>query len=403
MRPLYRLFRPLTIRDFRYLWFGQSISTFGSAVRSIAIIWLVLQLTHSSLDLSIAILVGSVPRVVLLLVGGALTDRYNQRQIIIWCDVTRTLITIAIVIFAFTNTLYLPILYSLLAIHGLASGIALPAESSIIPSIVPSEHLQRANSLGQFTPQIAMVLGAPIGGFLVGLIGPIPALTLNAITYALSVYFTMKISELDFRIEPNNMPNIWVSISEGIKYVVKYMWILILLILDAISNFAFSGPYTVGLPIFAKPLGAQSYGILIAGFSIGSLIGLIISGVMRKPKRPGLVISLMTLFQAPFIAIICFVPFPLVVLSLALDGILNGISGVLYITIIQEQVDSQMLGRVLSLLRLASLGLQPISQLVTGIIIQDFNISWIFLSAGVIIAISALLGLSSHSVRALRN
>lgn len=403
MHSLYQLVRPLTVRNFRYLWLGQSISTFGSAVRTIAIIWLVLQQTHSSLDLSIALLAVSVPRIIFLLVGGALTDRYNQRQIIIWCDAARTLITIMIVVFAFTNTLYLPVLYALLTIHGFASGIALPAEASIIPSIVPVEQLQHANSLGQFTPQIATVLGAPIGGFLVGLIGPVPALVFNAVTYAFSVYFTVKISKLDFRNMPNETPNLWISIGEGIKYVTKYSWILIFLILDAVSNFAFSGPYTVGLPIFTKHLGAQSYGVLIAGFSIGSLIGLLVSGVMHRPRRPGLAICLMTLFQAPLVAIMCFVPFPWEVLLLTFDGIFNGVSGVLYITIIQEQVNSQMLGRVLSLLRLASLGLQPISQLVTGVIIQDFSVPWIFFAAGVFIAISALLGLSAQSIRTLHD
>ena len=69
------LARPLAVRDFRLLWVGEIISMTGSSFTSVALAWLALQLTGSGLALGTVLLVGSIPRIVLILIGGARLEK----------------------------------------------------------------------------------------------------------------------------------------------------------------------------------------------------------------------------------------------------------------------------------------------------------------------------------------
>src|SRR5688572_1806466 len=81
--PMLRVF---SIRDFVLLWSGGTISVLGSQFSLIALPWLVLHLTGDPLALGVVFAVGSISRAVIILVGGAITDRFSPRMILLVCD-----------------------------------------------------------------------------------------------------------------------------------------------------------------------------------------------------------------------------------------------------------------------------------------------------------------------------
>jgi MFS family permease len=83
------LLAPLKVRDFRLVWFGESISLLGDQFYFVALSWLVLQLTGSGLALGSILAVAGLPRAIFMLIGGALTDRFSPRLLMLASDTSR--------------------------------------------------------------------------------------------------------------------------------------------------------------------------------------------------------------------------------------------------------------------------------------------------------------------------
>ena len=94
------LWRPLTARDFRLLFVGQSVSLFGDQFYLVALPWLTLKLTGSGLALGTVLMVGGGTRAVFQLVGGALSDRFSQRTILLVSNLVRAAVTALIAVIA---------------------------------------------------------------------------------------------------------------------------------------------------------------------------------------------------------------------------------------------------------------------------------------------------------------
>lgn len=136
------------------------------------------------------------------------------------------------------------------------------------------------------------------------------------------------------------------SVAVGLRHVVREPKLRWLLACMAGVNLGFIGPFTVGLPALVSQAGdgAANYGLLAAGFAAVGMIG----------TRP------------------------LVLALLALSGIGSGLANVVLITELQRSVDPAVLGRVMSLVMLASLGLAPLSQIAAGTLAQALGPAILF-------------------------
>ena len=97
----------LSNRNFRLLWIGQSTSLIGDQFTMIALPWLVLLLTGDPLVLGIVLALEGIPRAIFMLLGGAITDRFSQRSVMILSDLARILLTLAIVLMIFSGNIQL--------------------------------------------------------------------------------------------------------------------------------------------------------------------------------------------------------------------------------------------------------------------------------------------------------
>src|SRR5580658_6933941 len=87
---------PIFNREFRYLWIGNTISGCGDQFFLVALPWLILQLTGSGTILGGIMMVGAIPRAALMLIGGAVTDRFSPRKIMILTAASRTVLVAAL-------------------------------------------------------------------------------------------------------------------------------------------------------------------------------------------------------------------------------------------------------------------------------------------------------------------
>ena len=403
-------------RNFRLLWIGQGMSLIGDQFSMIALPWLVLLLTGDPMALGIVLALIGIPRAIFMLVGGALTDRFSQRSIMLVSDMLRLALTAALAFIIFSGNIQLWILYAYALAFGTVSGFFMPASNSMVPRIVKKEELMAGNSIIQGTSQLSVFIGPLLAGGLIAYfssssttIGSIsPSVSGIGLAFAIDV-LTFIISVATLWMMKINSPNaagtgsILTSIKEGIMYVARTRDILVMFTIIAFLNFLFSGPLLVGLPIIANSRlseGAAAYGMLISAFAIGNLIGLLGSSAIKiKPGNLGpLAIVIIGIFGVGLAAIGFIYSTWIGAGILILLGILNGYLSIMLITLLQKRTPSDMLGRLMSLVMFAGVGLVPISQALSGALLK-ISIEGVFVGCGILILAIAVMAALSKEVR----
>ena len=126
-------------RNFRLLWIGEAISVLGDHFYIVALPWLVLQLTGDALAMGAVLALSAVPRAALMLVGGALSDRFAPRNIMFASNLARFILVSLLAGLVFTNRVEIWMLYVLAILFGIADAFLYPAHSSMAPQLAIGE------------------------------------------------------------------------------------------------------------------------------------------------------------------------------------------------------------------------------------------------------------------------
>src|SRR5262245_27397550 len=162
---------PLSVRNFRLLWIGEGVSLLGDQFYLIALPWLVLRLTGSALALGTILALASIPRAVFMIVGGAFVDRYSPRSILFASNFVRLVLVGIVSALVLTNNIRIEMLYGFALAFGLADAFYYPAQTAIVPQVLPQEQLQAGNSYVQGTAQLSLLLGPVLAGALIAVLG----------------------------------------------------------------------------------------------------------------------------------------------------------------------------------------------------------------------------------------
>jgi MFS family permease len=386
--------RVLSIRDFFLLWIGQSTSLLGDQFNSIAGAWLVLKMTGDPLALGTVMALGGIPRAIFTVIGGAITDRVSPRKVMLMADLIRLGISALLAAQVLTGTLEVWMIYVYSLVGGIVSGVFAPASMSIAPFILPGVDLQAGNSLMQGSMQLIGFVGPALAGGLIAIfpdetIGVGLAIAIDALTFLVSVV-TLWMMKAGGQVMSARLPgekaNVWRSIGEGIAYMFKDPALRLMFILVAIANLAFGGPVIVGIPFLADtrfPEGAAAYGLIVSGYAGGNLLGIVLSGVLPKPSQSRLKILLVVMFGLFGLGIGALAWIDITLLAMAdlfLLGVLNGYLSIILITGLQRNTPKEMLGRLMSMVLLANMGLMPLSQAMAGVILR-WNVPMLFIGA----------------------
>lgn len=395
---------PLAIRDFRVFWFGQFISSLGNSFQTVALALLVLQVDGTALTLSTALIALTVPNVALTLVGGIFVDRMDPRVIMVFSDLIRGIVVALITLLTYLDWIPIWLLYVLLIIQGGANGIFYPAYYSIIPQLVPRGQLESANSLSQLTPQFSTIIGGPLAGIIIAWAGTSIAFGINALSFVISAYFAFQITSIKNTSTHSSIKSPLRDAGDGFIYVWKSKWFMTLLLVELVLGFAIVGPLTVGLPLLYShtgDFGAKNLGLLLGGFGLGSIIGIMCSAAFPARNHRGLRYLWLHIAQVPLLAGTPFVPLPFAIIFLISIGTFNSYTSILYLTLIQTQVEQAMIGRVMGFVSLAGFGLTPLSQLTVGALINAMSIQYVFVGFSIIFAGATFIGFLIPSIRKL--
>jgi MFS family permease len=412
-----RFARALRSRSFAWLWLGQTISTLGDGAYLTALAWQVLILTGSGAAMGVVLIATAVPRVLFMLLGGVIADRLPRRLVMLWADAGRAVAVGAIAVLSHTNTLQFWQLIALGLLFGLSQAFFLPAYQSIAPQLVEVEALPSANALNGLTREIGFLVGPAIGALFVANYSTASAFAFDALTFLVSALCLLAVrvpvkqllAQEGVAIEPGTrrgVRGVFADIREGIGYVTASSWLWVTIALASLGN-ALRAPYSVTLPLHVRDFyhsGVGLYGAIFSAFAVGSILATLVVGQLRRIHHRGIVAySALIVSGFAMMAFALPVPHDLVpVVALTagtLDGAGIGVFEIIWVTVLQEMIPIDKLGRVTSVDFVGSFLFQPLGLAAIGFLTDTVPTPWIFFGCA---ALSLLLTASAFFVRGIR-
>ena len=381
-------FIALRHRNFRLLWASQLISMAGSMMQSAAILWHVSLLVppdRRGLALGAVGLVRIVPIVALSLVAGVIADAHDRRRVML---VTQTGMAIAAGLLAFVTFAGVRALWPvyLLAACGSAFGsFDGPARQSLIPSLVPREHLPNAISLNTIMFQTASVLGPAVGGLVIAAFGVGWTYALNGLSFLAVIAALLAMRDLPLRAKGGRNRVSREAALEGLRFVFRTPLIRSTMLLDFFATFFASA--TALLPIFAQDIlrvGASGYGLLSAAPSVGAMLtSVALVPLMDRIDRRGATMLWAVLGYG--IATVWFGisrQFWVTFVCLALTGATDTVSMVIRNVIRQLNTPDAMRGRMTGVNMVFFMGGPQLGELEAGWVAQAWGAPFSVVSGG---------------------
>ncbi|MDP9242694.1 MAG: MFS transporter [Actinomycetota bacterium] len=385
-----RLLTPLRLRDFRYLWTGMTVSLLGDGIFLVAIAWQVYQLSNAPAALSVVGIAMSVPHVVLLLLGGLVSDRFDRRKVMVGADLLRGAAIGVLGILSITGVLELWHVLILTALYGAGTAFFGPAFDAIVPDVVPAELLAEANSLDQFVRPAAWRLAGPaLGGWLIAAWGPGGAFLVDALTFAVSIVAVMMMHPLASPAnEEDSEGSAFAEVKEGFRFVRSHVWLWGTFLAATFAYLMFMGPTEVLLPFVIKNNlhgSASDLGFVFALGGVGAIIAAVVMGQRGTPRRHITFMYIVWTLSTLAVAGYGLAHFTWQVMAACFAfNALETAGTIVWATTKQRLVPSRLLGRVSSLDWFISIGLLPVSFALTAPIAGLFGARATLIGAGVV-------------------
>ncbi|KXI60840.1 MFS transporter [Bacillus cereus group sp. BfR-BA-00331] len=356
--------------NFLFLWAATLFSSFALAFFTFSQTWYIAKTLNLEASLGVVFVALSVPRLIFMIIGGAVADKFPKKNIMFYSNIVRAILVATILTWFIVGdvTLYTFALFALF--FGLADAFFWSADGSILPELVEKNRLTQANSLTQMTNQASVILGPVLGGILIKFTN---YETIFSITILLLIVAAILVQKIQFTMpeQQNTGKSMFTSIKEGILYVKESPFLSTFLICSAFLNLFLIGPMQVGFPLFIKNIlhgDSLQFSYLEASVGGGMAIGAVIVGLKNINRRRGLFCIIMMLLSGVFFLSINF---STVLWQALLAGMFYGITIAMAIVplmaMIQSTVKEEMMGRVMSLLMLSSMGFIPLSYAFTSI------------------------------------
>lgn len=260
---------------------GGAVSSFGTYVTLLALQTLVVLTLHGTAqDVGWLNSARWLPYLVLGLVVGALVDRRRRRPVLIATDLAQAVLLISIPALWAVGALSLPLLLVIVAGYGSASLINGAALMSIIPRLVPAEHLQRAHSRIDGADAVAQTAGPALAGWLVKLIGAPFAVLVDAASYLFSAVMIAMVPIQEPAPGGTRLPSLRREVSEGLRWVYCTSGLAILAIATHIwfAANAVLGAVLAPYVLVTLELSPLQFGIITALAGVGGVFGAVSSG-----------------------------------------------------------------------------------------------------------------------------
>lgn len=377
---------------------SQTTSLMGSMLVMYTIMWYVTLSTQSGLMMTIMVLCSFVPALIISPFAGVWADRLNRKKLMIIADLSIALVTLIIAVLFFFGIRELWIIFLISIVRAFGQSVHQPAVSAVYPQIVPKDKLIKVQGVAQGIQSTSMIVMPLLAGLLLATVKIEYIFLIDVITAGIAVFilvFYVKLPKHEAELDQTAI-KYFDDIKEGLKYTFSHRLIFNILLFGFLFMLMVAAPSFLTYLQVARVFGPEAWrlSILEAIFGSGMLIGSIVISIWGGFKN-----RLKTFFFAyiaiglgtvglgiplnfwVYIGFWCFV------------GFFISISNPILVSLIQEKVDPNYIGRVFSVFGLINTISLPLGMLFFGPMSDVIDVSIMILISGVMMMIIAIVPL----------
>jgi MFS family permease len=372
-------------KRFFYLWLGQLISIAGTQMQLWALFWHVNQLDKNPIALGGIGLSRIVPVIIFSLIGGAVADSRNRRNVMFVTQSIAALLALTLGLLTQFGHITIWHIYVITALQAVAIAFDGPSRQALIPNLVPARDLPNAFSMTFTAFQAGSVIGPALSGVVIAFAGQSAVYYFNAFSFISVLIALVMIGDVPQKIS-EKMSGINVeSIREGIHFILGKPVILSTMLLDFVATF-FASANTL-LPIIATGVlhvGVVEYGYLSAAQAVGAVLAALVISQVKELRRQGqLFLGSVVIFGIATIIFGLTRSLLIAWLALATTGAADGVSTIIRNTIRQLQTPDHIRGRMTSVNQIFFQGGPQLGEMEAGTVAQFFGAPFAVISGGI--------------------
>ena len=372
----------------------QAVTLFGSTLVQLAIVWYVTLHTGEGAWIAAFTVASYLPQFLISFLGGVWADRYNKKALIISADAGIAVITLAMWLclpYLGETSLILPLLLAMSALRSVGAGIQTPAVNAVLPQLVPQEELMRYNGINATMQSVVQFAAPAAAGALLSFSTLRSVLLIDVITAAIGIGL------FAFVAVPKQLPmektSVFSDMKIGARYVLSDKLLGTLLVTYGLFIF-FSVPAGFLAQLFVSRTFGETYWYLTAAEVVGFL-GMMTGGIIMSTwggfkKRSATLISGLVVFGLIGAVMAVSGHFIMYLILMFIYGIPLTMIQTAVTTMIQENAEGSMQGRVFGLLSTMYSGFLPIGMAVFGPLADVIPLSWIMIGSGVVLILLSI-------------
>jgi MFS family permease len=368
------------------LFLSDGISVTGNVLALIAIPWFVLEQSGSAALTGIVAFFTTLATVVASFFGGTLVDRLGFRRMSVVSDLASGASIAAIPILHWTmGGIETWLLIALVFVGALLDAPGTAARSSMLPDLaaIAGTPLERATSLSQAIRRGATMLGAPIGGALILVIGTAGVMVVDAVSFGVSAMLiglltpAVRHARADETTDAAARPGYFADLVAGLRFIWGDRLARAIVATIMLTNFLDAPIFAVIMPVYVREVygSAVQLGVLLGAFGAAALVSSLVFGAIgpRMPRRLTFGLSFVVV-GLPFWVLAASPPFALAVAAMALVGLAAGPINPILSTVMFERVPADMRGRVIGPLTAGAFVAMPVGMLMAGFVSEEFGV-----------------------------
>jgi len=396
-------FPALRQRDFRLLWIGQLFSTIGSQMQIITVNWHIylllrgqtynvvffgwhLSLNAQAIGLGTLGAVRIVPIFLFALLGGAIADHKDRRQIIIWSQVVACLCATLLGVLTLKGTMTVALLYFFTAADAAINAFNEPAQNALFPELVPAGALPNAATLFSLLFQMSTIMGPLLTGILLSAFPIGVAYLVNAGSFVLVLLATLLLHYRGQLQKAEGAAFEWRRMFDGFHFARQNPLIWQTMLLDFFATL-FASARTM-LPLVAGQIlhtGVQGYSVLATAQPLGALLSGSVLAARKPLKHQGKALLASVALYGLTTALFGISPFfALSYVFFGLTGVGDTISQIIRVTIRQQLTPNALRGRMMSVQMILALGGPQLGEVESGLLAAALGVSLTIFLGGVV-------------------
>ena len=381
----------------------KGISDAGDALWTVALAWTAVQVADPAVA-GLVVAAGTVPRALVLLLGGVVADRLEARRVVVAVNLARVVVLLGTTAWALTTTPTIALLVCAAVAFGVCDALFEPSAATLPRQLVRPDDLPAYAGLSQTVSRLGTLLGAAAGGAVVAAGGLPASAGGNAVTYLVVVVFVVLRLRARFPLPRAAGEPLRRAVGGGFAYLREDATARTLVLALLGLNLAVSPALSIGLAVraSAEGWGAVAVGLLQALVAVGACLGAVT--MLRRRRRGD---EATTAFGALVLQGLAVVaagvgPLPVTAAACLLVGVTAGIASSLLSAVFVATVRPELLGRTVSIQRLGDDVLMPVAMAGFGWLASATSASVAFTAYGAAMAVLVALPLLDPRVRGLR-